>query len=159
MGYFLLAVLAVIPAWGAYVLMRRWHRLGQPPKSAIKLVAALLAFGGGIYLFITCVGDFTARRMDIYAMGLRTAGASKVFGDQIGEPYSVAWPITLSAEATDPDGKAAFRAKVEGPRGKGVLIAAAKKESRVWHLTQLGLIPSSTGQYVSLLPMQTVQAR
>lgn len=119
---------------------------------------ALLAFAGGMYLLVTCIGDFAARRMDIYAMSFQKAAASKVFTDQIGEPYSVAWPITLSAEATDTDGKGAFRAKVKGPHGKGVLIAAGKKESRVWHLTQLGLIPSSTGQYVSLLPMQTVQA-
>jgi hypothetical protein len=120
---------------------------------------ALDGAGGvrGMYLLVTCISDYTARRMDVYTMSLRTAAESKVFADQIGEPYSVEWPISLSAEATDTDGNAAFRAKVKGPAGKGALVAAGKKENRVWRLTQLGLIPSSTRQYVSLLPMQTVQ--
>lgn len=158
LSYLFTAVFLVVFARLAYGMTRNWHRAGRAPMSASRRWLALLAFGGGIYLFLTCVSDFTARRMDIYWAARHQASATREFEDSIGHPYSVEWPITLSAEATDTDGKAAFRAKVKGPRGKGVLIAAGKKERRVWHLTQLGLIPSSSGQYVSLLPMQTVQA-
>src|SRR5580698_2222549 len=147
----------VVFVWLMYRMTRGWHRPSRGPMRASRRWMALVAFAGGMYLLVTCISDYTARRMDVYTMSLRTAAESKVFADQIGEPYSVEWPISLSAEATDTDGNPAFRAKVKGPAGKGALVAAGKKENRVWRLTQLGLIPSSTRQYVSLLPMQTVQ--
>jgi|SRR5215472_3192526 len=158
LNYLFGAAALLIFAWLAYEMTARWHRGGRPPMSPIKRVIALVAFGGGIYVLLACLSDFTARRMDIYAEGLQRAATSKVFAEQIGEPYEVKWPIILRAEKelSGPSGDAAFDAKVEGPHGRGHLIAAGKRVGGVWHLTQLDIVPSSSGKYLSLLPLQTV---
>lgn len=158
LNYLIAAVVLIIFARSAYAMAGRWHRRGRPPMSPRNRVIALLVFVGGMYLLVTSTMDFSARKLDIYAESLQRASTSSVFADAIGEPYEVSWPIRLNAEETNTDGKAAFDAKVNGPHGKGHLIAVGKKVNGVWHLIQLDIVPSSSGQYISLLPRQVVPA-
>jgi hypothetical protein len=138
-----------------YRMSGRWHRPGRSAMAPKNRVIAILVFAAGMYLLVTSVADFSARRMDIYWAARDQASDTPEFTDHIGEPFSVEWPIALSAEANSDTGYASMKMKVKGSRVRGVLIAAGKKEAGVWRLTQLELRPLVGGDF-DLLPPENV---
>jgi hypothetical protein len=142
----------------AFELTRPWFQreIQEHPKiTASKRGGALILGGLALYLVLASLSDFTSRRMVIYDEGLRTATSSKVFADQIGEPFSVTWPIILKAGVSDQGNDASIKITVKGPHGKGVIFISGKKGTGGWNLTGLYLLPSLSGHYVNLLPSET----
>ena len=133
------------------VLTGPWPRgLNQPTMSSGKRAVMFLSAAAALYLLLACVSDFTARRMIVYGEAMQVVSHAKVFRDEVGEPFTVAWPIILSAGVTDAGNDAAFRAKVKGPRGKGVLVVVGSKGRAGWTLTRVDLVMSQ-GKSASLL--------
>jgi hypothetical protein len=126
------------------------RRSNQRAMSGAKRAVMIFAAGAALYLLLACVSDFTARRMVVYREAVQVASQSKVFGDEVGEPFTMSWPIVLRAGISDQGNDEAFRATAKGPRGKGALVAVGMKGSAGWTLTRLDLVKSPENS-VSLL--------
>lgn len=93
-----------------------------------------------VVLLMACFASlpFVALRYnDAYRMSLEAVRASGAVTAQLGRPLKSGFFVTGSIGTSGPDGRAALRYSISGPKGSGEVFAYALKHAGKWTLRQV----------------------
>ena len=114
-----------------------------PGLSKMGKAGVVLAVAASLAVYVIAPMIFVEgmmRQSDVYRMTLRRAQNSPCVNALIGSPLTPGWLISGNEQTSDTSGSADMSIPVRGPKGKGSLDVAAKKQDGVWKINSLNLL-------------------
>lgn len=122
-----------------------WPAESEYPPGLSKVgktgvVLAIIAIFAVYFVALLIFVEGMMRQSDVYKMTLQQAQNSPCVNTLIGSPLTPGWMISGDEQTSDTDGSADLSFPVRGPKGKGSLEVAAKKQGGVWKINSLNLL-------------------
>lgn len=133
-------------------MQRSWierHPLWKIPFGLLLLVL-LIAIGGTILVSVIMA---SFRHSDVYKEAMTKASASTQVRERMGEPIHAGWFVSGQLNVSGSTGTANLSIPIAGPRGRGVIRAAASKNG-VWRFSCLQVEIRDQPGIVDLLSVQ-----